>query len=90
MRPALLALVLVASTGCGTRTAADARWTPHLEGRGSIGEGLAWQAGGVQSNVIIGQPVTHPSNRLLREAFAPAPGIERRSQARRRGIEPSK
>jgi hypothetical protein len=64
-------------------------WTPH-EGKGSIGEGIAWQADGVDSNVIIGQPVTRPSNRLLQDAFAPALAIEPRSQARRRGTEPSK
>ena len=65
-------------------------WTPHLEGKGSIGEGIAWQADDIHSNVIIGQPVTRPSNRLLQDAFAPALGIEPWSQARRRGTEPSK
>jgi hypothetical protein len=40
--------------------------------------------------VIIGLPVTCPSNRLLQEVFAPALGIEPRSQARRPGTEPSK
>jgi hypothetical protein len=31
-------------------------WTPHLEG--SIGQGVAWQAPGIRSSAILGQPVT--------------------------------
>jgi hypothetical protein len=43
-------------------------WTPGA-GR-SIGEGVGWQAPGIHSSAIVGQPVT--SNSLLRERLSPA------------------
>ena len=46
-------------------------WTPHLGG--GIGEGVAWEAPGYDSGVIVGKPVVvghlaeAPSNRLLQD-----------------------
>ena len=34
-------------------------WTPHLEG--NLGEGIAWQAPGIRSDAIVGQPVIRPA-----------------------------
>ena len=31
-------------------------WTPHVEG--AIGQGIAWEAPGFDSGVIVGKPVT--------------------------------
>jgi hypothetical protein len=43
-------------------------WTPNLEG--SIGQGIAWQADDIHSNVIFGQPFARSSNRLPRQGRA--------------------
>ena len=63
-------------------------WTPYL--KGSIGQGVAWQTDDIDSNAIVGQPVTLSSNSLLQAALGPAVRFGLPNYAPQRGVEPSK
>jgi hypothetical protein len=72
-------------------------WAPGVGAGGASGEGVAWQADGIRSSAIIGQPVTlemqrrnASSNSLLQAPLAPALGVNPVGFARSRGSEAPK